>query len=94
MRNTHKNLLTISILSVVCALGLSACGRSTVVLRETQPAMIAEPAQLKVWVKDSKGNQVRATREVIPGEFVLGDPNGAKSVPPPAQKAEVVPVKP
>jgi hypothetical protein len=62
------------------------------VLRETQPAMIAEPTVVKVWVKDSTGKQVRATRQVIPGEFVLGDPNGAK---PPVQtapaKAEILP---
>lgn len=80
-------------LSAVFALGLSACGRNTVVLRETQPAMIAESATLKVWVKDSTGKQVRATRQVVPGEFVLGDPNGAKT-PSPAPKAEVLPAKP
>lgn len=94
MLNTHKSLLTILILSAVCALALSGCGRSTVVLRETQPAMIAEPAKLQVWVKDSTGKQVRATREVIPGEFVLGDPNGAKAVPQSKVKAEVLPSKP
>ncbi len=93
MLNTPKNLSTILILSAVCVLGLSGCGRNTVVLRETQPAMIAESATLKVWVKDSTGKQVRATREVIPGEFVLGDPNGAKA-PPPEKKAEVLPTKP
>lgn len=92
MLSTRKKLLTMLTLSAACALALSGCGRSTVVLRETQPAMIAESATLQVWVKDSTGKQVRATRQVIPGEFVLGDPNGAK---PPVQtapaKAEILP---
>lgn len=91
MQSIRKKALTILILSAACALGLSGCGRSTVVLRETQPAMIAESATLKVWVKDSTGKQVRATREVIPGEFVLGDPNGAKPPVANAAKAEVLP---
>src|SRR5947207_2023171 len=97
MLNTRKKALTILIWSAVCVLGLSACGRKTVVTRESQPAMIAESATLKVWVKDSNGKPVRATREVVPGEFVLGDPNGAKPVPPTpmaAPKAEIVPIFP
>jgi len=48
-------------------------------MRDRDPAMVARGATLEVWIKDANGKLVKAKRDVQPGEFVVGDANGAKA---------------
>ena len=80
MRNTQISLLlTTTLWALVCALALSGCGQKTIVMRDRDPAMVARAATLEVWIKDANGKLVKAKRDVQPGEFVVGDANGAKA---------------
>ena len=93
MLKFQRQTLATTLLALACALALSGCGQKTIVMRDRDPAMIARTATLDVWVKDANGKMIRAKRDVLPGEFVVGDANGTKA--PPADKvAPPVPAAP
>lgn len=63
----------------IVLLAMTGCGQTTVIVPSGTPVMLAEPAVVKIYVKDSTGKWVAGTnRATIPAGWVAFSPDTLK----------------
>jgi len=93
-------MLTMMILSVVCSIAFTACGRkqpaNVITTRESQPRQVATDTPIETFVKDSTGKKVLTHDVAKAGEYIIGDTGGKQPKAPvvdPAPQAAPVTLK-